>query len=389
MFSLTKRFTSVVVRAAHTLALITTPTVLWFGASPALAAPLVVDGSPSVVGNTVTSCLGTLNPYTTIQSAVGTAPSGATIQVCPGNYPEQVTIATPLTLKGVTDTTDNAGAAVITIPGGTFSGQFTQVDIQASGVTLSNIGVDGTNTNSIGGCFFGISLTGILFDSGSSGTLRQVTLRNQYVSNGSGGYCGSGTAVSATSAASVTVADSSVRNFDGAGIQVTTTSSVTVKTTALAPLTPNPGLSSTPNCVYANAPTAQVSGNTTSGCGTGVEVATTVSGSVSGNTIVGNGISSTGFGFLCAFVCTGITVSGNQIFNTDIGLSMKTSGESGAIVFQNNTVSGTAYGVYLFFQPNNTVSNNTIIDSGVGIYGVTGNTVSGNTYKTVTTLTQP
>jgi len=119
-------------------------------------------------------------------------------------------------------------------------------------VTLVNIGVDGTNT--LTSCDFGPTLTGILFDTGSSGTLREVALRNHNVSNGSGGYCNSGTPVLSKSGSSVTITDSSVRNFDG--------------------------------------------------------------------------------------------------------------------------------------QPNNTVSNNTITDAVVGVYGVTGNTVTGNTYRTVTTLTQ-
>lgn len=384
MLSLIKRTTLDAARPAITAALVATLAGLLFGAAPAMAA-IVVDQNTAIGAP---SCTGAPTQYNTIQSAVSAAPSGALIEVCPGTYAEQVTIATPLTLKGVTDTTDNAGAAVVTVPSTFTGGQFTQIDIQATGVTLIDIAVDGTNT--LSNCDFGPTLTGILFDAGSSGTLKEVALRNHNISNGSGGYCNSGTPVLSNTASSVTIIDSTVRNFDSIGINLTTSTSITVKTTTVAPVyVPSPLTSVIPNCVSASAPTVQVSSNTVSNCGTGVHVATTVSGTVSGNTIVGYGTFATGFGFFCFLNCNGITVSGNQIFNTALGVSMKTVGGAGAIVFQNNSIDGTAIGVYLFGQPNNTVSNNTITDSGVGVFGVTGNTVTGNTYKTVTTLTQP
>ena len=47
------------------------------------------------------SCLGTRNPFDTIQGAVDVARPGATIWVCPGLYEETVKVETPhLTLKG-------------------------------------------------------------------------------------------------------------------------------------------------------------------------------------------------------------------------------------------------------------------------------------------------
>jgi parallel beta-helix repeat protein len=178
----------------------------------------------------------------------------------------------------------------------------------------------------------------------------------------------------------VTVTDSSVRNFDSEGFNLTATSTVTVKTTTVAPI--NPGA----NCVYANAATVEVSGNSMAGCAYGVYVTSTVQGTVSGNTILGgtNGV----FGVFCFPVCTGLTVSGNAIFDTGNGFGIKVSGEVGGVVFENNDVSGTANGVYLFLQPGNTISNNTFTDAQVGVSGASGNTISGNTYRTVTTLTQ-
>src|ERR1035438_1534840 len=53
-----------------------------------------------------------LATYTTIQTAVNHAFSGATILVCPGTYAEQITITTPLTLKGISAPPDNAPTIV-------------------------------------------------------------------------------------------------------------------------------------------------------------------------------------------------------------------------------------------------------------------------------------
>ena len=348
--------------------------VLSFGGAPAKAA-IVVDQNTAVGAP---SCTGAATQYNTIQAAVSAAASGATIEICPGTYSEQVTIATTLTLKGVTDTTDNVGAVVVTIPGGTFSGAFTQILIQATSVTLTDIGVDGTNT--LSSCDFGPTLTGVQFAAGSSGTLKDVALRNQNIGNGSGGYCESGTSVSANGATSVTITDSSIRNFDSQGTNLTASSTVTVKATTVAPIT-----NITANCVYANAPTVEVSGSSMADCYVGVYVTSTVQGTVSNNTIHGG--TSGNSGVFCFPVCTGLTISGNTIFETGMGFGMKTSGGTGGVTFENNDVYGTTYGVYLFGQPGNTISNNTFNDAQYGVYGASGNTVSGNTYRTVTTLT--
>ena len=370
MVSLIKRTTLNIARAATTAAPMATLALLVaFGATRAVAS-IVVDPN-------ATPCVSATTHYTTIQAAVSAATSGATIQVCPANYAEQVTIATPLTLKGVTNTTGNTGAAVVTIPNNTFSGAYTQITINATGVTLTDIGVDGTN--SLSSCS-SASLTGIMFGSGSSGTLKDVVARNHNISNGSGGYCGTGTPIYANGATSVTITDSSVRNFDATGITLTATSTATVKTTTVSPITAGS------NCIYANAETVVVSNNTVAGCYVGLYVTSTTQGTVSGNTVHGgvNGVA----GIFCFPVCTGLTVSGNLIFDTYSGLSMKTSGEVGGVTFENNDISGTTNAVYLFLQPGNTISNNTITDAQVGVNGASGNTISGNTYRTVTTLTQ-
>jgi nitrous oxidase accessory protein NosD len=71
----------------------------------------------------------------------------------------------------------------------------------------------------------------------------------------------------------VTITDSSIRNFDSEGTNLTASSTVTVKTTTVSPIS-----NLTANCVYANAPTIEVSGNSVADCNVGVYVTTTVQG---------------------------------------------------------------------------------------------------------------
>src|ERR1700692_1768215 len=81
-----------------------------------LAIGLALAVHPMLAANyAVGTCKPSLPSYTTISAAVSSVPPGSTVQVCPGTYPEQVTIAQPLTLKGITSA--NAGQAVITAPG--------------------------------------------------------------------------------------------------------------------------------------------------------------------------------------------------------------------------------------------------------------------------------
>ena len=127
--------------------------------------------------------------FTTVSAAVAGVPAGATIQVCPGVYPEQVTITQPLTLKGIAS--GNANRAVIAInPNGNLAPNVTssitsypfyaQMLVQnvspVGAVNITGITVDGAGANA--GCS-GETLAGIFYASGTSGTVNEVTARNQ------------------------------------------------------------------------------------------------------------------------------------------------------------------------------------------------------------------
>jgi hypothetical protein len=87
--------------------------------------------------------------YTTIQTAINAASSGATITIGPGNYSENITISTPVTLKG-------AGKKTIVYPavsnpnplgcsGSLCSGASTIMLVQANSVTIENMKLEGAN----------------------------------------------------------------------------------------------------------------------------------------------------------------------------------------------------------------------------------------------------
>ena len=157
-----------------------------------LAIGLVLAVHPMLAANyAVGSCKPSLPSYATISAAVSGVPPGSTVLVCPGTYPEQVTIAQPLTLKGISS--GNAGRAVITLPGSGLAAVTTglaysiaaMVDVTAGPVNISDITVDGTGNN-VTSTYW---LAGFLYNDGSSRTVNEVTARNL---TGTGGVLGSG-----------------------------------------------------------------------------------------------------------------------------------------------------------------------------------------------------
>src|SRR5208282_3301833 len=163
--------------------------------------------------------------FTTISAAVIGVPTGSTIEVCPGVYPEQVSITQPLTLKGIAF--NNANRSVITVnPNASLSPNvsgilfnfYAQVLVQnvnpPGPVNITGITVDGNGGNA--GCSTTTGLVGIFYAVGTSGTINEVTARNQLSSE-----CGFGIWAENTAGANQTiiVENSSVRNFDAIGIQ--------------------------------------------------------------------------------------------------------------------------------------------------------------------------
>ncbi len=303
----------------------------------------------------VGTCKPSLPSYATISGAVSGVPPGSTVLVCPGTYPEQVTIAQALTLKGITS--GNAGQAVITVPGSglavvpsSFGGNTIapQVHVTAGPVNISDITVDGTGSN----VTYPPWLVGIFYDSGSSGTVNEVTARNLSTSG-----LGAGVGIWAENATStnesVTIQNSSFHDIDNAAV-------VTVGSTLIA--------TAKGNTMHAG----------------GYQVQWTSGGSITANVINGSG----GFDDTLANQVhgiqadNGVTATSNKISNMS-GAGILDYG--GGDTYKLNTI--TNVGVGIEFNCNTpTVASNTINDATTGLNNVPASFSGANSFNNVVTL---
>jgi len=158
--------------------------------------------------------------YATIQAAVNAAPNAGIVLVCPGTYLEQVSITKPLTLKGVTDGTNNA--AIVKVPATGlvingfaptyFLGPVTgQVVVQnTSGVTVSNLIIDGTGSGCVSGA---IREVGIFAYNVGNTVVSNVTVRNEITG------CQTGEGI-LSDTSTITVNGNQVHDIDRTGILI-------------------------------------------------------------------------------------------------------------------------------------------------------------------------
>jgi nitrous oxidase accessory protein NosD len=311
--------------------------------------------------------VGSCGTYATIQSAVDKATAGSVIDVCPGTYPEQVTIDKSLTLRGISF--GYADSAVITSPAGgmvqnatslTSSGYAIYANVLVeSGATvkISNLTVDSAG-NQVA-CGAG-QLVGIFFQN-ASGTVNWVTTRNQLPD---GAICGSGDGLGIfvqsgnSGTSTVSVLNSSVHDYSKNGITgngVGTTITIT-------------------GCKIRGAgPTTAVAQN-------GIQIAYGATGAVKNNTIADDVWSPLPAGDQCdaadgilLYGASGVTVSGNQISNTQFGIGVPVDEILGNPadnnIIKSNVINGTLLldGIDICGS-NNTVESNRI--AGVGQAGI-------------------
>ena len=313
--------------------------------------------------------------FTTISAAVVGVPAGATIQICPGVYPEQVTITQPLTLKGIAS--GNANRAVITInPNGSLAPNVTssinfvpfyaQVLVQnvnpADPVNIIGITVDGSGDNA--GCS-AEALAGIFYASSTSGTVNEVTARNQV-----NGGCGWGIWVEngAASSQTITIENSSVHNggFDGGGIAASSVSPPTLSSTISGNFLSNAGLFGIDDSssgviagnvltsvagpgIFAEVDSLTVSANTVADIlGIGIETK-------GASTVVANKLSNVGDS-IALFPDVAATIKSNTIKNTLCGIDFSGGSSSGTI--SGNTLNDSPYGFGNWFGP--TIGGNSL-----------------------------
>ncbi len=193
-----------------------------FTASLLVFVGLLLSANSMLAANfAVGICKPNLPSYASIQTAVSSVPAGSTVEVCPGTYAEQVTIAQPLTLEGVTS--GNSSDVVITVPASGLTGVpgafgitiFAMVAANAGlggPVNISNITADGTGNGVCGQGW----LAGIYYFTDSSGTVNEVTVRNlSSCGNNAGVWFDNGDSSNSTS---VTLENSSFHDIENSSL---------------------------------------------------------------------------------------------------------------------------------------------------------------------------
>ena len=334
----------------------------------------------------VGTCRSGVPSFTAIQAAVNASSAGGTVLVCPGTYPEQVSIDKALNILGAQNGTEKA--SIITAPSGGIVQNTTSLSsgnpiaaqilvTNATGVNISNLTVDGANSQiSVGGCT-PVNLVGVLYQN-ASGMVNHLAVINQALTGASIG-CQSGLGIFVQSGNSgtsnVSIVNNYVENYQKNGITANE-AGTTVTITAN-------------NVVGQGATTGAAENSIQVGYGAAGKVSSNVAMDdvFSPDTISSPGNAASG---ILIFASAGVTVTSNIVGNTQFGIAFvsdATAGPADNGSIQGNRISATRVfdGVELCGS-GNTVSGNIIsgsdesgvhIDSACG--AVASNTVSQNT----------
>jgi hypothetical protein len=230
-----------------------------------------------------------------------------------------------------------------------------QIHVTAGPVSISDITVDGTG-NTVGGSAW---LVGIFYDSGSSGMVNEVTVRN--LSN-SGSIAGAWAENSGATNESVTIENSSFHDIDNSAV-------ITMGDTLLATAKGN---------------TMQAGGYQVQWSSAGSITANVVNGGFTGilasgpTTVSGNTVANSTYGMQLG---VGITATSNKISNAfHDGIS-----SAGGKTYKSNTITKVGVGIEFNCQ-SPTVLGNTINDATIGIDNVPGSFSGANSFDNVVTL---
>jgi hypothetical protein len=368
----------------------------------------------------------------TIQGAVNQMAPGGVLYVCPGVYNEQVVITQPLTLNGVATTNNPPSTAASVViasppgPGGAYqnttsltSGLPIAAQLLINGVTtgdvnIYNLTVDGNNNLIAGNYGCGLNLIGIYYRN-ASGTASYVNAINQAIAPPDNG-CQTGLGIFVQSkspgTSTVTVANSYVANYTKNGITANEPGTTATITT---------------NTVFGVGPTTGAAGN-------GIQFGFGAQGSAKFNTVMDNVYSpgNAGAAGILVYASADIvsdnnvvgnnqlgiayasdptyggadsgTINSNHVYATHLGDGIDVCGNSNTV--NSNVVTGSdqsaihldngaGLGGCLTSPPvgnSNTVQSNVIANACAGILedpGITGNTVTGNFFNTVTNTIAP
>jgi len=259
--------------------------------------------------------------YATISEAVAAAPSGATVLVCPGMYPEQVTITTPLTLRGILP----SSPPVISSPCDGLTGPQINVNGEFSSsplvVNLGSLVVDGLGSS---------ASAGVSYNS-ASGRINHLEVRNQTTGMFLVGAIDG-------PIATVNVSDSYIHNFSSEGI---TAHGLDVE--------------------FVVNITRSLVASTNASVQNGISYDIT-NGTIRQNAIILN----TGVGLLLDNLFDPITAEGNSIEGATVGIESGDDMTASANVIENNVLYNNATGVSISgLGGGDTITSNIIMQSSV------------------------
>jgi hypothetical protein len=354
-----------------------------------LSALVFATHLPLTAATTVTYGVGAcglagITSFATITAALAATPAPSVIEVCPGTYPDQVVITKPVTIEGIL--INGAGLASITVPAGGLKTNATNefgnpvaaqvwVDNATGPVNISNIAVGGSGNGVSGDTF----VVGVFYEN-SSGTVNHLQTRFQQGNgNGIGIWIEGGSAKP-----TVTIENSNAHDFELAGIwadsgtdtlaaEIENNSIIGGSTDNIAGLLTFGQVSLTASGNFINSPVGISIGFVGGSVGTtGVPT-----GSVSGNTVTGDG--SVGI-----VVYAGETsLTSNRIYEiSGPGIAI-----SNSVTVQDNTIIQATNGIDFGCTVDNNVSGNTLsfIHSD-GLLNVPTSVTSTNAYFNVPTI---
>jgi hypothetical protein len=259
--------------------------------------------------------------YPTISEAVAVAPSGATVLVCPGTYPEQVTITTPLTLRGIFPSSPpviSPPSSGLTEPQINVNGEFNSSSLV---VNLGSLVVDGSGSSGIAGVSY----------NSASGQINHLEVRNQTTGMFLVGAIDG-------PIATVNVSDSYIHNFSSEGI---TAHGLDVE--------------------FVVNITRSLVASTNASVQNGISYDIT-NGTIRQNAIILN----TGVGLLLDNLFDPITAEGNSIEGATVGIESGDDMTASANVIENNVLYNNATGVSISgLGGGDTITSNIIMQSSV------------------------
>jgi Right handed beta helix region len=365
----------------------TTPSLRRFLSSASLFLSVVLLVASTALAKTVQvgTCLPSLQTYATISLAVAAVPPSSTIMVCPGNYPEQVTITQPLTLKGAQS--GIAANPTIVVPSGgltksvaTTTGnvyyQLVAENVASGSVNISNIGVNGSGN----GLPASAPFVGVFYYN-ASGIASRLAIYNQ-----TGTGAGYGVVAEGSSAATVSVLNCSIHDYDSGAVSIDGSVTGTIKSNVIVTSNSFSGSTAPDGIILYSSGTIANNRVTTHPQPPGISANTGIT--IESGVIVNNN-SVENFTIGIWALGESDTVTANKVSMASAGVGLVVSGNNNDVE-RNSFTNLPNDGAGISFNctgTGNTVIHNVVNDAFWGLFDThSGNTTSPNTFVNVANI---